>query len=80
MRINNDLLWDCHRNLTPEVQASESFREIYIRRLLVHGTREDIHGAGLETIRQYLPRIPLPGNIRRFWEWYFSEGAKHVGH
>lgn len=75
MKINEQLVWDYP--LTPDILSTEGFKELYIRRILVRGTRQDILDAGLETIREYLPRIPLSADIRDFWQWFFAEGERY---
>jgi len=34
---------------------------------------EDVRPLGLETIREYLPRIVLPRRVREFWECYVGQ-------
>ena len=69
MKVNRQLVWDYPADV-PE--ADEDFRRWYVARVLTRGGIEDIRALGLETIRQYLPKIILSRRIRDFWEWYFN--------
>jgi hypothetical protein len=41
--------------------------------VLTHGTASDLRAIGIATIRDYLPSIFLPHEIREFWQWYFDQ-------
>jgi hypothetical protein len=69
VKINRQLVWDYPPDL-PE--ADEGFRRWYVARVLTRGGIEDVHALGLETIREYLPKVVIPPGIRGFWEWYFG--------
>ncbi|GIK56800.1 MAG: hypothetical protein HND44_08330 [Chloroflexi bacterium] len=69
--INEKLVWDY--DIPPDAQTNEAFREWYVKRVLTHGTADDIRAIGLETIHAYLPHLYLPQDIREFWDWYFSQ-------
>ena len=69
--INEKLVWDY--DIPPDAQENEAFREWYIKRVLTHGTADDIRAIGLATIHNYLPRLFLPKDIREFWYWYFDQ-------
>jgi len=69
MKINRQLVWDYPADLSAE---DEGFRRWYVGRVLTRGGIEDIRALGLDTIREYLPRVILPRRVREFWEWYFG--------
>jgi hypothetical protein len=68
--VNPDLVWDYE--IPPENEQSEAFRRWYIARVLTRGRADDLKAIGLKTIYRYFSSLNLPGEIRRFWEWYFS--------
>jgi hypothetical protein len=68
MRINRNLVWDYPADVTQD----EDFRRWYVARVLRRGGIDDVRDLGLQTIREYLPKIVLPKNVREFWEWYFG--------
>lgn len=78
--VNPDLVWDY--DIPPERQQSEAFRRWYIGRVLTRGRAKDVQAIALPTIYMYLPKLILPADIRRFWEWYFSlpEVKKRYAH
>ncbi len=69
--INEKLVWDY--DIPPDAQENEAFREWYVKRVLLHGTSDDIRAIGLATIHYYLPHLFLPKDIREFWYWYFDQ-------
>lgn len=77
--INKSLVWDY--DIPDNAQQDEAFRGWYIARVLTRGSMEDLKSIGLATIYVYLPRLNLPEEIRRFWEWYFNlaEVKAHYG-
>lgn len=68
--INPALVWDY--DLPAEGERTEAFYRWYVSRVLTRGRAEDLRVIGFETIRDFLPYLELPGEIRRFWEWYFD--------
>ena len=68
--INKNLLWDYA--IPANAESNEAFRELYIKRVLTHGTADDIRNIGLSIIHKYIPRLFLPRDIREFWHWYFT--------
>jgi hypothetical protein len=68
--INKSLVWDY--DIPNNTQQDEAFRRWYMARVLTRGSMEDLRSIGLITIYVYLPRLNLPEEIRRFWEWYFN--------
>lgn len=75
MKVNKRLIWDYP--FTEKDFQTESFKEWYISRVLTNGTYQDVMDVGLETVRQYLPRLWLPATIEHFWEWYFGLPHAH---
>jgi hypothetical protein len=71
LSVNPNLVWDYA--IPAAGQQSEAFRHWYIARVLTRGRSEDLRAVGLRTIYTYLPQLTLPAEIRRFWEWYFSQ-------
>ena len=70
MRINEKLLWDY--DIPADAESNEAFLELYIKRVLTHGTLDDIRAVGLSIIHKYIPRLFLPQDIHEFWYWYFT--------
>ena len=62
------LCWDY------DIKAEDLEREdvliLYISKVLSNGTLRDVQGIPMELIVNYLSRLYLPRQIRRFWEWY----------
>ena len=69
--INEKLLWDY--DIPADAGSDEAFRELYIKRVLTHGTADDIRAVGLSIIHKYIPHLFLPQDIREFWYWYFNQ-------
>jgi hypothetical protein len=69
-KVNKDLIWDY--TFSEEDYHTEAFKKWYIGRVLVRGSFEDVKNIGFDTIYQYLYVITLPGQIRKFWEWFFN--------
>ena len=68
--INNKLLWDF--DIPANAESNEALRKLYIKRVLTHGTAEDIRAVGLSIIHKYIPRLFLPQDIHEFWYWHFT--------
>jgi len=68
--INKKLLWDYA--IPANAESNEAFRELYVKRVLTHGTADDIRAVGLSIIHKYIPRLFLPQDIHEFWHWYFG--------
>jgi hypothetical protein len=80
VKVNRRLIWDYPQDAPPD---DEAFRRWYVARVLTRGGIEDVRAVGLETIREYLPRIVIPRHIREFWEWFLEptgpDGDPHRG-
>ena len=48
-------------------------RRWYIRQVLVYGRAEDIASLNWDEIREHLPELDLPPEVRRLWESFFAE-------
>lgn len=70
MKINRDLIWDYQ--FTPQQMQSQEFKQWYVGRVLMRGSSQDVRNVGFETIRETLPHLSLPKDIRDFWQWYFE--------
>jgi len=46
-------------------------RKWYIKQVLTHGRAEDIAGLDWEEIKNLLPGLHLPREVKRLWESYF---------
>lgn len=68
--VNPALVWDYE--IPPEEKQTDAFRRWYLARVLTRGCKADLKTIGLKVVYAYLPRLNLPAEIRRFWEWYFS--------
>jgi len=68
--FNEKLIWDY--DIPTDAQENEAFREWYVKRVLLHGSDNDLRAIGFETIHHFLPHLTLPGHIHEFWEWYFN--------
>jgi hypothetical protein len=80
VKANRHLIWDYPADLRED---DEDFRRWYVARVLTRGGIDDVRALGLETIREYLPKIVLPRRIREFWDWFFDsaspDGDPHRG-
>lgn len=47
-------------------------RKWYIQQVLTHGRAEDIAELDWNEIKQLLPELNLPKEVRRLWEDYFN--------
>ncbi len=47
-------------------------RKWYLQQVLTHGRAEDIAELDWEEIKQLLPELNLPKEVRRLWEDYFN--------
>jgi hypothetical protein len=48
-------------------------RRWYIRQTLVYGRAEDIAALDWDEVREMLPELELPPEVRRLWESFFAE-------
>jgi len=75
IKVNKKLIWDY--DFSEDEYSTEEFKCWYIARVLMRGGIYDVRNLGIDTIREYLPKLHLPERIRKFWEWYFSE-TEHI--
>ena len=55
--------------------ASPFQRRWYVQQALIHGRAEDIASLDWAEVKELLPKLQLPVDVRRLWEDYFaSEG------
>jgi len=56
-----------------EIDISEPFqRRWYLKQVLTNGRAEDIVSLDWSEIRELLPELNLPPDVRNLWEDYFS--------
>lgn len=46
-------------------------RQWWIQQVLVHGRSEDLAALDWEVVRELMPKLDLPAEIRSLWETYF---------
>jgi len=64
---------------TDEIDLGSPFqRKWFIQQVLLHGRAEDVAELSAEEIEALLPELSLPEEIRRLWEDFFKERAKHA--
>ena len=78
VNINKALIWESDVSNADWDRWDEETQRWYVGRVLAWGGRADILQLGLETVRRHLPHISLTPAVREFWEWYFTEGERHV--
>jgi len=64
-------LWD--RKPTPEETDAPAFRAWYLARVLETGGIDDLRKIGFPVIRAWMPRLRLPNELQKFWDWYFRD-------
>ncbi len=47
-------------------------RRWYLKQVLLHGRSEDVSALDWEEIKQALPELDLPPDVRALWEGYFA--------
>ena len=71
MRPKRYIVWS-----KSDVNLDDPFqKKWYIRQVLTNGRAEDVASINWDEIKQYLPELNLPVNIRRLWESYFNAQA-----
>jgi len=68
--FNKRLCWDY--DIKEDDLKQEDVLILYISKVLSHGTLRDVQGIPVELVLTYLPRLYLPRQIRRFWEWHLG--------
>ena len=51
-------------------------RKWWIEQVLIHGTMEDVVELDFEEIRNFLPTLNLPKEIKNLWADYFAQSKK----
>jgi len=68
MQLKRYIVWSKN-----EIDLADPWqRKWYIQQVLTHGRAEDIAELDWEEIKQLLPEINLPKEVRRLWEDYFN--------
>ena len=70
MEFDPRFLWDYE--LSEADRQKEEVKRWYLARVLSRGGLSDIQAIGLATIREVLPDLRLPNQVRRFWNIYFK--------
>lgn len=69
-QINKNLIWDY--KFSPNEYKTEEFKRWYIARVLTRGGISDLRSLGINTIKEYLPKIFLPRMTKEFWEYFLG--------
>ena len=69
MRPKRYIVWS-----TKEIDPTSPFqRKWYVQQVLTHGRAEDVAVLDWEEVRELLPELHLPTDVKRLWETYFAQ-------
>lgn len=70
MKMDKRFVWDYE--LSEADLEDDQVRRWYLARVLSRGGLADIRAIGVEVVREALPSLVLPRQIRNFWNTYFT--------
>ena len=69
MRPKRYIVWS-----TKEIDPTSPFqRKWYVQQILTHGRAEDVAELDWDEVRELLPDLRLPTDVKRLWETYFAQ-------
>lgn len=68
MKVKRHIVWSKR-----ELDLADPWqRRWWVQQVLLHGRAEDVATLNWEEVRQLLPQLELPTEVRQLWEAYFA--------